>query len=47
VIRNNLTTSMNVSANVANGIVVDHNLVIPSNSAGYFINASRHSPFSA
>jgi parallel beta-helix repeat protein len=39
VVRNNLTTTLNVSENVANGIVVDHNLVIPSNPAGYFIDA--------
>jgi len=40
VIRNNLTTTLNVSADASNAIVVDHNLVIPSNPVGYFVNAS-------
>lgn len=40
VIRNNLTTTLNVSADASNGIVVDHNLVIPTNPSGYFIDAA-------
>jgi hypothetical protein len=41
VIRNNLTPTLNVAANAANGIVVDHNLVLPKPPAGYFVAPAR------
>jgi len=42
VVRNNLTTTLNVGADPGHGIVVDHNLVIPPNPVGYFIDPAHH-----
>ncbi len=42
VVRNNLTPLLDVTADAANGIVVDHNLVLPSNVAGYFVDLAHN-----
>ena len=42
IVRNNLTTTLNVTANVSNSIVVDHNLVVPKNPVGYFVDLALH-----
>jgi len=41
VVRNNLTTSLNVSSDATNNIVVDHNLIVPKNPAAYFVNLAQ------
>lgn len=41
VIRNNLVARLNVAADSTNNIVVDHNLVLPTNTASYFVNLAQ------
>ena len=40
VVRNNLTTALRVGPDAAHNIVVDHNLVLPTDLSGYFIAPS-------
>ncbi len=41
VVRNNLTSYLNMTANAPNGIVVDHNIVLPKDAAGYFVDLAH------
>lgn len=41
VVRNNLTSRMNVSADTTNNMVVDNNLLLPTDMAGYFVDIAR------